>query len=691
MDNLKLDNYRNIGIIAHIDAGKTTTTERILYYTGISHKIGEVHDGSAVMDWMEQEQERGITITSAATTCFWKGFYNQFDIHRINIIDTPGHVDFTIEVERSLRVLDGAIGVFCAVGGVEPQSETVWRQANKYLVPRIAFINKMDRPGSNFYSVLDQMKNKLNASVIPIQLPYFNDGNFIGVIDLIDYKLILWTDEDFGSKYEQTNIPDDYLEISQKYRQIILESVAENSEKLMETYLDTLSLNKNDIISVLREKTIKGDIILVLCGASFKNKGVQLLLDAVINFLPSPNDVVYEKVLKLEKKLPLEKFDFLALAFKIMTDPFVGTLTYIRIYSGVLESGSFVYNSTKDKKERVGRILLMHANSRDDVKHVKAGDIVALVGLKNTTTGDTLCSVGNNTILEKMIFPESVISMAIEPKSKNDQEKMGLSLRKLAQEDPSFRVNVDQETSQTLISGMGELHLEILVDRLKREFGVNTNTGKPNVAYRETILKKVEQRGKFIRQSGGRGQYGDVLLSVEPANKGDGFVFENKIFAGAIPKEYIPAVKKGVLEQIQKGVLAGYPIIDVKVILLDGSFHEVDSSELAFKNAAGKAFKDAVLNAGLTLLEPIMLVNVITPDDYLGEIIGDLNKKRGVIQSVSEIISAKEIKSKVPMAEMFGYSTILRSITQGRASYTMEFDSYLLVPDFIVKNITSKV
>lgn len=688
--DIDLDKYRNIGIVAHIDAGKTTTTERILFYTGISHKMGEVHEGSAVMDWMEQEQERGITITSAATTCFWKGFYNHFDIHRINIIDTPGHVDFTIEVERSLRVLDGAVGIFCAVGGVEPQSETVWRQANKYSVPRIAFINKMDRPGADFFSVIEQMKTKLKTNILPIQLPYYIDNNFVGIIDLINEKVIIWNENNFGNEHTEIDIPNEYLSIVSKYRQNILECAAENSEILTEMYLNTLNLSKNDIISELRKKTIKNDIVLVLCGASFKNKGVQLLLDAVVNFLPSPNDVVFDKVLKLEKKNQLEKLNFLALAFKIMSDPFVGTLTYIRIYAGTLESGSSVYNSTKNKKERIGRILLMHANYRDETKFVKAGDIVAVVGLKYTSTGDTLCSINDNIVLEKMIFPESVISMAIEPKTKNDQEKMSLALRKLAQEDPSFRISVDQESSQTIISGMGELHLDIIVDRLKREFSVYTNTGKPRVAYRETITKKIEQRGKYIRQSGGRGQYGDVLLIIEPANIGDGFIFENKIYAGAIPKEYIPAVKKGVFEQVQKGVLAGYPIVDVKVTLIDGSFHEVDSSEIAFKNAAGKAFKDGVLNAGLTLLEPIMLVNVFTPDDYLGDIIGDLNKRRGIIQSVCESSNIKDIKVKVPMAEMFGYSTVLRSITQGRATYNMEFDSYLPTPEMIIKSIINK-
>lgn len=688
--DVDLNRYRNIGIIAHIDAGKTTTTERILFYTGISHKMGEVHDGSAVMDWMEQEQERGITITSAATTCFWSGYEEKFEAHRINIIDTPGHVDFTIEVERSLRILDGAIGVFCAVGGVEPQSETVWRQANKYCVPRIAFINKMDRPGADFFSVVTQMKNKLNTKIIPMQLPYYENGYFIGIIDLVNQKLITWDEKTLGEKHKIEIIPKNEEEKFKKYRNELMEIAAESSESLMEKYLNNLELTKDEIINGIRKRTIANNIVPVFCGASFKNKGVQPLLDAVINYLPSPNDVTFEKVLKTKEKKDLEKINFLALAFKIVTDPFVGTLTYIRVYTGILESGTTVYNSTKEKKERIGRILLMHANSRDEIKNIKAGDIVAVVGLKNTTTGDTLCDINDNITLEKMTFPESVISIAIEPKTKNDQEKMSIALKKLTQEDPSFKVSVDKESSQTIMSGMGELHLEIITDRLKREFGVNTNIGKPRVAYRETITKKIEQQGKYIKQSGGRGQYGDVLIEIEPAKKGEGIIFENKIFAGSIPKEYIPAVKKGIIEQTQVGVLAGYPMVDIKITLLDGSYHEVDSSEMAFKNAASKAFKDGALKAGIILLEPLMSINVITPEEYLGEIIGDLNKRRGIIQGVSSNIDSKDIKAKVPMAEMFGYSTILRSISQGRAIYNMEFDSYIPTPESITKNILNK-
>lgn len=681
-----LDKYRNIGIIAHIDAGKTTLTERILFYTGVSHKIGEVHDGSAVMDWMEQEQERGITITAAATTCFWKGGVSN-NIFRINIIDTPGHVDFTIEVERSLRVLDGAVGVFCAVGGVESQSETVWRQANKYKVPRIAFVNKMDRPGADFFNVLKQMRLKLKANVVPIQLPYFIDEVFVGVLDLVYNRLIIWSDDDYGSKFEYKDIPNDVIDLCNEYRNAIFEIIAESSDSLMAIYLDNYEFSVDIIISELRNLVIKNDLTLVLCGAAFKNKGIQSLLDAIVNYLPSPNDVTFDKVIPFSEKRDLDKLDFLALAFKIVTDPYVGTLTYLRVYSGVFDSGGFVYNSVKDKKERFGRLLLMHANSREEIKSMKSGDIVAVVGLKYTTTGDTLCSLNSNIVLEQMSFPEAVISVAVEPKTKNDQEKMGVALKKLAQEDPSLKVSVDPESSQTIISGMGELHLEIIVDRLKREFCVEANVGKPQVAYRETVTKSVEQEGKYIRQSGGRGQYGHVVLNIAPLNVGDGVVFESKIFAGAVPKEYIPAVKKGVLEQSQLGVLAGYPIVDVKVTLIDGSYHEVDSSELAFKNAAARAFKAGVLKANLILLEPIMLVCVITPDEYLGDIIGDLNKRRGIIQNISDVVAAKDVKVKVPLSEMFGYATVIRSITQGRATYTMEFFSYTPVPDFVSKNI----
>lgn len=689
--DIELSRYRNIGIIAHIDAGKTTLSERILFYTGISHKMGEVHEGSATMDWMEQEQERGITITSAATTCFWSGSNKNSDVHRINIIDTPGHVDFTIEVERSLRVLDGAIGVFCAVGGVEPQSETVWRQANKYNVPRIAFVNKMDRPGANFFAVISQMKKRFDVNVIPIQLPYFVNEIFVGVMDLITEKLVLWNEEDNGMTMRYESIPDDRKDEFVKYRNVILEAAAETSEDLMNKFFEKLTLSVDDIICGLRKRVISGDIVLLLCGSAFKNKGVQTLLDAVVDYLPSPQDVTFGKVIKDDGEKNLCKRSFLALAFKIVTDPFVGTLTYLRIYAGVLESGSFVYNSLKNHKERIGRLLLMHANSREDVKRAKAGDIIAAVGLKNTFTGDTLCAINERVVLEEMIFPEAVISVAVEPKTKNDQDKMGLALKKLAQEDPSFKVTVDKESSQTIISGMGELHLDIIVDRLRREFGVHSNVGKPQVAYRETITRSIEQEGKYIRQSGGRGQYGHVVLRIEPSDPGEGFVFENKIFAGVVPKEYIPAVKKGVLEQIQNGVLAGYPIVDVKVTLLDGSYHDVDSSEMAFKNAAARGFKAGVLNANLILLEPIMSVNVVTPDDYLGEVIGDLNKRRGMIQGVDEVVSAKDIRAKVPLSEMFGYATVLRSITQGRATYNMEFNSYSPVPEFISKSIIDKL
>ncbi|HIH2762516.1 MAG TPA: elongation factor G [Candidatus Azoamicus sp. MARI] len=689
--NVELKNYRNIGIIAHIDAGKTTLTERILFYTGVSHKIGEVHDGSATMDWMEQEQERGITITSAATTCFWaSGFNKNENINRINIIDTPGHVDFTIEVERSLRVLDGAIGVFCAVGGVEPQSETVWRQANKYNVPRIAFINKMDRPGANFFDVVSQIEKKLKAKPLPIQLPYFENDLFIGVIDLIREKLIIWKEENQGIHYEFKDIPEKEKNKIAQYRKDLLEHAADVSEELLNTYLEKLTLTEEQIIKSLRYKTIKNELTLVMCGSAFKNKGVQILLDSIIEFLPSPYDVTYDKITCLDKNKNLIDNDFLGIAFKIFTDPFVGTLTYVRLYSGKLSSGDTIYNSSKDRKERIGRILLMHANTREDVKDVNAGDIIAIVGLKETITGETLCSINKRTILEKMIFPEAVISVALEPKTKNDQEKMSTALRKLSLEDPSFKVSFDKESSQTIISGMGELHLDIIVDRLKREFGVHANTGKPQVAYRETIQKTVEQEGKYIKQSGGRGQYGHVVLKISPSEKGKGFVFENKIFAGVVPKEYIPAVKKGIEEQIQNGVLAGYPMVDITVALIDGSYHDVDSSEIAFKNAAGRGFKTGVLNANPILLEPIMNVIIITPDDYLGDIIGDLNKRRGIIQGISDVISGKEIKSKVALAEMFGYATTLRSITQGRANYTMEFEAYSPVPETQYKNIINK-
>ncbi|HFL8824189.1 MAG TPA: elongation factor G [Candidatus Azoamicus sp. OHIO1] len=690
---IELIRYRNIGITAHIDAGKTTTTERILFYTGVSHKIGEVHDGSAVMDWMEQEQERGITITSAATTCYWHGSSKQFSKHRINIIDTPGHVDFTIEVERSLRVLDGAVGVFCAVGGVEPQSETVWRQANKYKVPRVAFVNKMDRPGADFFSVLKQMKEKLNSVAVPIQIPYFKDDNFLGIIDLIEMKLIIWDEEDYGTKFNFFPIPEDRMDLVSKYRELILEVVAETSESLMSRFLNNEAFTIDEIYSGLRIKVINNDIVVVTCGSAFKNKGVQILLDSIIRYLPSPVDLVSIKGISNNTDVTVDISDksiFVALAFKIATDPFVGTLTYIRVYSGFINAGDFVYNSSKSKKERFGRILLMHANTREEIKSIRSGDIAAVIGLKYTSTGDTFCTLDNSIVLEKMTFPEPVISISVEPKTKNDQEKMGVALRKLMQEDPSFRVSVDVESSQTIVSGMGELHLEIIIDRLKREFSVESNTGRPQVAYRETVTKVVEQEGKYIRQSGGRGQYGHVVMRIEPLKPGSGFKFESAIVGGVIPKEYIPAVRKGVFEQIQNGVLAGYPMVDVMVTLLDGSFHEVDSSEMAFKNAASRGFKEGALKANVILLEPIMNVDVIVPDDYIGSVIGDLNKRRGVIHGVEDVAAAKNIKANVPLSEMFGYATVLRSITQGRAVYNMEFVKYLPVPESVSKDVVKK-
>lgn len=690
---LELLYYRNIGIIAHIDAGKTTTTERILFYTGVSHKMGEVHDGSAVMDWMEQEQERGITITSAATTCYWNGSEKQFHKHRINIIDTPGHVDFTVEVERSLRVLDGAVGVFCAVGGVEPQSETVWRQANKYKVPRIAFINKMDRPGANFFNVLKQMKEKLSSNITPVQIPYFENETFLGIIDIIEMKLIVWKEDCYGMEFDCFPIPIASLDLVNKYRDNLLEIAADTSEFLMNKFLKNESLTTDEIYNALRKKVISNEIVVVICGSAFKNKGIQRLLDSVVRYLPSPIDLVKVKTYLDDKESFVDISDksiFLALAFKIATDPFVGTLTYIRVYSGVLESGDFVYNSSKCKKERFGRLLLMHANSREEIKSIRTGDIAAVIGLKYTSTGDTVCSLDNKLVLEQIIFPEPVISLAIEPKTKNDQEKMAVALKKLMQEDPSFKATVDAESSQTILSGMGELHLEIIVDRLKREFSVESNIGKPQVAYRETVTKIVEQEGKYIRQSGGRGQYGHVVIRIEPLVAGSGFKFESKIVGGVIPKEYIPAVKKGILEQIQNGVLVGYPMVDIMVTLLDGSFHEVDSSEMAFKNAASRGFKDGALKANVILLEPIMIVDVVVPDDYIGSVIGDLNRRRGIIQGVEDMPLAKNVKANVPLSEMFGYATVLRSITQGRAIYTMEFVKYLPVPESISKDIVKK-
>ncbi|MBH32566.1 MAG: elongation factor G [Gammaproteobacteria bacterium] len=689
-----LERYRNIGIMAHIDAGKTTTTERVLFYTGLSHKIGEVHDGAAVMDWMEQEQERGITITSAATTCFWKGMDASFDEHRINIIDTPGHVDFTIEVERSLKVLDGACAVFCAVGGVEPQSETVWRQANKYAVPRIAFINKMDRSGADFLRVVDQIKSRLGSNPIAIQIPIGKEDNFQGVVDLIKMKAIYWNDKDLGSTFEEKDIPEDILETCKKHRELMLEAAAEANEELMNKYLDSGDLSADEIYIGLRQRTLENEIVIALCGSAFKNKGVQAMLDAVIRFLPSPMDVPpITGIDDGEEEVAREASDdekFSALAFKIATDPYVGTLTFFRVYSGVLASGSTVLNSVKDKKERIGRLLQMHSNSREEIKEVRAGDIAAAVGLKEVTTGDTLCDQGSVVTLERMEFPDPVISVAVEPKTKADQEKMGIALQKLAQEDPSFRVRSDEESGQTIISGMGELHLEIIVDRMKREFSVEANVGAPQVAYRECIRKSVEQESKFIRQSGGRGQYGHVYVRIEPQEPGNGYEFINEIVGGAIPREYIPAVDKGIQEQMTNGVIAGYPVEDVKVTLYDGSFHDVDSSEMAFKIAGSMAFKEGAQKANPALLEPMMKVEVVTPEDYMGDVVGDLNKRRGIIGAMEDGPAGKIIRGEVPLKEMFGYATDLRSATQGRATYSMEFAKYVEAPSNIADEIINK-
>jgi len=695
--NTTIEHYRNIGIMAHIDAGKTTTTERVLFYTGVSHKIGEVHDGAAIMDWMEQEQERGITITSAATTCFWKGTTSQFPEHRINIIDTPGHVDFTIEVERSLRVLDGSCAVFCAVGGVEPQSETVWRQANKYSVPRIAFVNKMDRAGADFLRVVTQIRERLNSNAITMQLPIGAEENFKGVIDLVKMKAIYWEEENMGINFEEKDIPQTMESEAKKHHDQIVESAAEANEKLMEVYLEIGELSQEQIKEGIRLQTLTNEIVPVFCGSAFKNKGVQTMLDAVIEYLPSPIDVPPIKGIlddKNESEGERKSSDddpFAALAFKIATDPFVGTLTFFRVYSGVLKSGDTVYNPVKGKKERVGRILQMHANSREDLKEVRAGDIAAAVGLKDIVTGDTLCDQNNIITLERMEFPDPVISVAVEPKTKPDQEKMGIALGKLAQEDPSFRVHTDEESGQTIISGMGELHLEIIVDRLKREFKVEANVGKPQVAYRETIratLEKVE--GKFVRQSGGRGQYGHVVFKIEPKRAGEGFEFVNKIVGGVVPKEYIPAVEKGVIEQMVNGIIAGYPVVDVKVTLHDGSYHDVDSSEMAFKIAGSMGFKEGALKAKPVLLEPIMKVEIVTPEEYMGTVNGDLNRRRGILQGTDETPAGKVIRAEVPLSEMFGYATDLRSATQGRAVYTMEFEKYNEVPANIAESITNR-
>ena len=690
-----ISRYRNIGISAHIDAGKTTTTERILLYTGITHKIGEVHDGAATMDWMEQEQERGITITSAATTCFWSGMGKQFDEHRVNIIDTPGHVDFTIEVERSMRVLDGACMVYCAVGGVQPQSETVWRQANKYKVPRMAFVNKMDRAGADFFKAYDQMRSRLKANPIPIQVPIGAAETFTGVVDLVKMKEIIWNEEDNGVTFEYQDIRDDLKEECKKWRENMLETAAEANEELMNKYLETGDLSEDDIKQGLRARTISNEIVPMLCGSAFKNKGVQAMLDAVIELMPSPTDVPPMPCIDeaSEKETTREASDtahFSALAFKIMTDPFVGQLIFFRVYSGVVNAGDTIYNPVKGKKERIGRILQMHANNREEIKEVRAGDIAAAVGLKDVTTGDTLCNEKAAVILERMIFPEPVIHVAVEPKTKADQEKMGIALGRLAQEDPSFRVKTDEETNQTIISGMGELHLEILVDRMKREFSVDANIGSPQVAYREAIKKSVEQEGKFVKQSGGKGQYGHVNLRIEPNETGKGYEFIDAIKGGAVPREFIPAVDKGLKETIKAGVLAGYPIEDVKVTLYDGSYHDVDSNENAFKMAASFAFKDGCKKADPILLEPMMAVEVETPEEYMGDIMGDLSSRRGIVQGMEDNATGKVIRTEVPLAEMFGYSTTVRSLSQGRATYSMEFKHYAEAPRNIADAVINK-
>ena len=692
----QLSHYRNIGIMAHIDAGKTTTTERILYYTGVSHKIGEVHDGAATMDWMEQEQERGITITSAATTCFWSGSTDQYDQHRVNIIDTPGHVDFTIEVERSLRVLDGAVSVFCAVGGVEPQSETVWRQANKYSVPRMAFVNKMDRAGADFFRVVEQIKTRLGSKPIPLQVPIGAEDNFKGVVNLIDMKAIIWDEESRGMKFEEIDIPDELKAKVEELREQVIETAAEANEELMDAYLNTGELSRDQIVQGLRLQTLSNEIVLVTCGTAFKNKGVQAMLDAVIDFMPSPLDVPAIKGILDDKdesegeRKSSDDEPFSALAFKIATDPFVGTLSFFRVYSGVLKSGDTVFNAVTQKKERVGRILQMHSNSRDEIKEVRAGDIAAAVGLKQVTTGDTLCDPSSVITLERMEFPEPVISIAVEPKTKDDQEKMGLALGKLAQEDPSFRVATDQESNQTIISGMGELHLDIIVDRMKREFNVEATIGKPQVAYRETIRTTVEQEAKYIKQSGGKGQYGHVWLKIEPQEPGKGYEFVNEIVGGTIPREFIGPVDKGVIEQMENGVIGGYPVVDVKVTLYDGSFHDVDSSEVAFKVAGSQAFKEGAKKAKPVLLEPVMKVEAVTPGDYLGDVTGDLNRRRGIIQGMEETVVGNIIKAEVPLSEMFGYATDLRSMSQGRATYTMEFQKYAEIPSNIAEELIQK-
>ena len=691
-----IERYRNVGIMAHIDAGKTTTTERILYYTGVSHKIGEVHDGAATMDWMEQEQERGITITSAATTCFWSGMARQFNEHRVNIIDTPGHVDFTIEVERSLRVLDGACAVFCAVGGVEPQSETVWRQANKYGVPRMAFVNKMDRAGADFLRVVEQIKTRLAARPVAMQIPIGAEENFEGIVDLVKMKAIFWEEENMGMKFREETIPADLQDLCDEWREKLVESAAEASEELMDKYLEEGDLTEDDIRLGIRLQTLANEIVPAFCGSAFKNKGVQAVLDAFIEYMPSPVDVpAIEGILDdgaetVAERKSSDDEPFAALAFKIATDPFVGTLTFFRVYSGVLNSGDTVYNPLKSRRERVGRILQMHSNSREEIKEVRAGDIAAAVGLKDVTTGETLCSKDHVITLEKMEFPEPVISIAVEPKTKPDQEKMGIALSKLAAEDPSFRVRTDEESGQTIISGMGELHLDIIVDRMRREFNVESNVGAPQVAYRETIKAPIEQEGKFVRQSGGRGQYGHVWLKIEPQEAGAGYEFVNEIVGGVVPREYIPAVDKGVQDQMQNGVIAGYPVVDVKVTLYDGSYHDVDSSETAFRIAGSMCFKEGAKRAQPILLEPIMAVEVVTPEEYMGDVVGDLNRRRGMLQGMDDIPTGKSVRAEVPLSEMFGYATDLRSATQGRASYTMQFEKYNEAPNNVAEAVIKK-
>ncbi|MHB1145588.1 MAG: elongation factor G [Thiobacillus sp.] len=689
-----IERYRNIGISAHIDAGKTTTTERVLFYTGVSHKIGEVHDGAATMDWMEQEQERGITITSAATTCFWKGMDGKFPEHRINIIDTPGHVDFTIEVERSMRVLDGACMVYCAVGGVQPQSETVWRQANKYGVPRLAFVNKMDRSGADFFKVYDQMRLRLKANPVPIQVPIGAEEKFEGVVDLVKMKAIYWDEASQGMKFDLREIPAELVDTCKKWREAMLEAAAESSEEMMNRYLEEGDLSEADIIQGLRTRTIASEIVPMMCGSAFKNKGVQAMLDKVVELMPAPTDIPPVKG-ELDNgtegvRQPSDEEKFSALAFKVATDPYVGQLIFFRVYSGVVKSGDTIYNPVKGRKERLGRILQMHANQREEIKEVRAGDIAAAVGLKDVTTGDTLCDVGAPITLERMVFPEPVIHVAVEPKTKADQEKMGIALGRLAQEDPSFRVRTDEESGQTIMSGMGELHLEILVDRMRREFGVEANVGAPQVAYREAIKKEVEQEGKHAKQSGGKGQYGHVWIKMGPNEPGKGFEFIDAIKGGTVPREYIPAVEKGLKEALTNGVLAGFPVVDVKVTLFDGSYHDVDSSELAFKLAAILAFKDGMRKASPILLEPMMAVEVETPEDYMGDVMGDLNRRRGIIQGMEDAAGVKLVKAEVPLAEMFGYSTDLRSMSQGRATYSMEFKHYTEAPKSVAEAVIAK-